>query len=327
MTAIGYHLSCEELQPPELVRWATRAEQAGFDFLTISDHFHPWTRAQGSSPFVWGVLGAIAQATDRIPVGTAVTCPTVRIHPAVVAQAAATSAVLFDGRFFLGVGTGERLNECITGAPWPAAAVRREMLEEAVALMRELWSGEVVRAHHGRHYTTEHAHLFTRPQEPPPIVVSGFGERSAALAGRIGDGYMNVAPDRELLEVFHRAGGKGKPCYGKLDVCVADDEAQARRTAFETWPTSAVGGEVGQELATPEHFEQAAGTVREEDVAGAILCTGAHDAERHVAAIRAFADAGYDHVLVQQCGHDQDALLELYSTRVLPARSAEETTS
>lgn len=319
MTTIGYHLACEELQPAELVRWAGRAEQAGFDFITISDHFHPWTRAQGSSPFVWGVLGAIAHVTERVPVGTAVTCPTVRMHPAVVAHAAATAAVLLEGRFFLGVGTGERLNECITGAPWPAPAVRREMLAEAVEVMRELWTGEVVRSSRGRHYTIEHARLFTRPPQPPPVIVSGFGEQSAALAGRIGDGFMNVAPDRELVEAFRRAGGEGKPCYGKLDVCVAEDEAEARRTAFETWPTSALQGEVGQELAMPEHFEQAAAIVREEDVAEAVLCTAGQDGERHVAAIREYADAGYDRVLVQQCGHEQEALLELYSTQVLPA--------
>jgi coenzyme F420-dependent glucose-6-phosphate dehydrogenase len=319
MTRIGYHLSSEELQPAAMIRWARRAEEAGFDFLTISDHYHPWTRAQGSSPFVWGVLGAIAQVTERIDVGTAVTCPTVRIHPAVVAQAVATAAAMLEGRFFFGVGTGERLNECITGAPWPPAGVRREMLAEALALMRELWSGEVVRARRGRHYTTEHARLFTLPQAPPPVVVSGFGEQSAALAGRIGDGYMNVAPDPQLAGAFRAAGGEGKPCYGKLDVCVAADEARARRTAFETWPTSAVGGEVGQELATPEHFEQAAATVREEDVADSILCSTGEQAQRHVDALREFAQAGYDHVVVQQCGQDQEALLELYSGAVLPA--------
>ncbi len=209
MTSIGLHLSSEEHGPEFVLDTARRGEQAGFDFLTISDHFHPWTRAQGNSPFVWSVLGAIAQATERVRVGTAVTCPTTRIHPAIVAQAAATAQAMFAGRFFLGVGTGERLNEAILGDAWPSAPVRREMLEEAVGIMRALWTGEVMRSHHGRHYTVEHARIFTLPAEPPAIVVSGFGVQAAGLAGRIGDGYMNVAPDGGLVQAFREAGGEG----------------------------------------------------------------------------------------------------------------------
>lgn len=317
---IGLHLSAEEHPPRVLIETARRAEEAGFHFLTISDHFHPWTRAQGESPFVWGVLGAIAQVTERIPVGTAVTCPTVRMHPAVVAHAAATAATMLPGRFFLGVGTGERLNECVTGAPWPPAAVRREMLEEAVEIMRALWTGEVVHAHRGRHYAVDHARLFTLPETPPSIVVSGFGPHAAELAGRIGDGYMHVAPEAELVETFRAAGGAGKPCYAKLDTCVAGDDAEARRIAFETWPTAAVQGEVGQQLPTPEHFEQAVARVREEDVAEAILCSA--DAERHLAAIGELTEAGFDHVVVQQCGRDQERLIALYADAVLPRAGA-----
>jgi G6PDH family F420-dependent oxidoreductase len=318
---LGYHLSSEELAPSRMVALASRAEQAGFDFVTVSDHFHPWTRAQGESPFVWGVLGAIAAVTERVEVATCVTCPSVRIHPAIVAHAAATAAALLEGRFVFGVGTGERLNEAILGDPWPPAAVRREMLQEAVEIMRALWTGEVLRDHRGRHYTVHDARLFTLPDAPPPVVVSGFGPHAAALAGRIGDGYWNVAPDGDLLAAFHEAGGEGKPAYGKLDTCVAQDDATARRIAFETWPTSALGGEVGLQLAMPEHFEQAAATVTEEQVAEGILCS--NDPERHAAAIREYAEAGYDRVHVQQCGRDQERLLELYEREVLPAlRSA-----
>jgi G6PDH family F420-dependent oxidoreductase len=316
IAGVGLHLSSEELPPDALVATARRAEEAGFDFVTISDHFHPWTRRQGQSPFVWAVIGAIAQVTERVPVGTAVTCPTVRMHPAIVAHAAATAAAMLPGRFFLGVGTGERLNECVLGDRWPSAPVRREMLREAVEIIRALWTGEVVRAHRGCHYTVEHARLFTRPDTPPPIIVSGFGPHSAALAGRIGDGYMHVAPERELVDVFRRAGGDGKPCYGKLDACVAADDAQARRLAHELWPTSGLGGELGQQLAIPEHYEGAAATVREEDVAQAILCSG--DPERHVAKLREYREAGFDHLLVQQVGPDQDALITLYEREVLP---------
>jgi G6PDH family F420-dependent oxidoreductase len=314
--SLGLHLSAEEQPPDVLVATARRAEEAGFAFVTVSDHFHPWTPQQGESPFVWTVLGAIAQATSRVTVGTAVTCPTVRIHPAIIAHAAATTAAMLPGRFFLGLGTGERLNECVLGDPWPPLVERRSMLAEAVEIMRALWTGEVVRAHRGRHYTVDHARLYTLPETPPPIVISGFGPRSAALAGRIGDGYMHVAPEADLVEVFRRAGGAGKPCYGKLDVCVAEDDARARRIAFETWPTSALQGEIGQELARPEHYAQAAAVVREEDVAEDILCS--NDPERHLAAIEELAAAGFDHVLVQQCGPEQERLVDLYEREVLP---------
>jgi coenzyme F420-dependent glucose-6-phosphate dehydrogenase len=317
---VGLHLSAEEHPPALLVDTARRAEEAGFGFVTVSDHFHPWTRRQGQSPFVWAVLGAIAQATERIPVGTAVTCPTIRTHPAIVAHAAATTAAMMPGRFFLGVGTGERLNEAVHGDRWPAAPVRREMLEEAVEIMRALWTGDVVRAHHGRHYTVEHARLFTLPDEPPPVVVSGFGPQSAELAGRIGDGYMHVAPEAELLQTFRSAGGAGKPSYGKLDTCVAASDAEARRIAHETWPTSALQGELGQELATPEHYEQAAANVTEEQVAEGILCSA--DAEAHLERLREFAEAGFDHVTVQQCGRDQERLIALYADEVLPELTA-----
>jgi G6PDH family F420-dependent oxidoreductase len=314
---VGYHLSSEELDPVSMSRWARRAEAAGFDFITVSDHFHPWTRAQGQSPFVWGVLGAIAAVTERVEVATCVTCPTVRIHPAIVAQAAATAQVQLEGRFVFGVGTGERLNETILGDRWPPAVLRREMLEEAIALMRLLWTGEMVRAWDGDHYLVEGARLFTLPEEPPPIVVSGFGPHSAALAGRTGDGYWNTSPDTELLGVFHGAGGEGKPAYGKLDTCVAEDDATARRIAHQTWPTSAMGGEIGQQLALPEHYEQAAQNVTEEEVAEGILCS--NDAAQHIAALREFADAGYDSVAVQQCGTDQERLIEFYEREVLGA--------
>jgi G6PDH family F420-dependent oxidoreductase len=255
-----------------------------------------------------------------VGVGTAVTCPTIRTHPAIVAHAAATVAAMMPGRFFLGVGTGERLNESVHGDRWPPATVRRDMLEEAVEIMRALWTGEMVRAHHGRHYTVERARIFTRPEEPPPIVVSGFGPQSVALAARAGDGYMHVAPDADSVKAFREGGGDGKPCYGKLDTCVAADDATARRIAHETWPTSALEGELGQELATPEHYEQATANVTEEQVAEGVLC--ANDAAKHLDAIAEYADAGFDHVLVQQCGDDQERLIALYADEVLPKLTA-----
>ena len=315
MVRIGYALSSEEHEPRQLVEHARGAEEAGFEFALISDHYHPWIDAQGHSPFVWSVLGGIAQVTERVEVGTAVTCPTVRTHPAIIAQAAATTADMMPGRFFLGVGTGEALNEHILGDRWPSSGARREMLEEAVEVIRLLWRGGS-QSHYGRYYTVEQATIFTLPEQLPPIVVSGFGPHSVKLAGRIGDGYMNTAPDAGSVEGFRRAGGEGKRCYGKLDVCIAASEAEARRIAHATWPTSGLRGELGQVLPLPAHFEQAAATVREEDVAGSILCS--QDPDQHVAALREFADAGYDQVVVQQAGDDQERFFSFYESHVLP---------
>jgi G6PDH family F420-dependent oxidoreductase len=197
---IGYFLSSEEFGPADLIDQARRAEDAGFEALWISDHFHPWLDAQGQSPFVWSTIGALSQVC-RLPVMTAVTCPTTRIHPAIVAQAAATSAVLHEGRFVLGVGTGEALNEHIYGDPWPGADVRLEMLEEAVDVMRTLWAGGFV-DYRGEYYTLDNARLYTLPDEPPKVFVSGFGAKSIDLAAEIGDGYVCTEPDAEMIQRF-----------------------------------------------------------------------------------------------------------------------------
>src|ERR1041385_8041765 len=214
MVELGYALSSEEHPPRELVRHAVAAEQAGFSFALISDHFHPWIDAQGQSPFVWSVIGAIAQATDRLTIGTGVTCPTMRIPPAIIAQAAATAATMMPGRFFLGVGTGENLNEHITGARWPSLQVRQEMLEDAIEVMRTLWDGGL-RSYRGRYFTVENARIYTLPEEPIPVMVAAAGEDSAELAGRIGDGLISTAPKHETIETFEKSGGSG-PRYGQL---------------------------------------------------------------------------------------------------------------
>jgi G6PDH family F420-dependent oxidoreductase len=257
---LGYAISSEEHRASDLVRWAREAEDAGFPFALISDHFHPWTDTQGESPFVWGTIGAIAERTDRLRLGTGVTCPTVRIHPAIVAQAAATSAELMDGRFFLGLGTGENLNEHVTGARWPGAEERLEMLEEAIWLIRALWEGKLV-THRGRFFTVDRARIYSLPDEPPPIAIAAAGPRAAELAGRDGDALISTSPDEELISAFESAGGSGKPRYGQLTVCYAESEEQAVRTAHEWWPNAALGGELGQELPLPRHFQQAAETV------------------------------------------------------------------
>ncbi len=315
MVAIGYALSSEEHQPNDLVRHARMAEEAGFTFALISDHFHPWIEKQGHSPFVWGVIGGIAQATKTLQLGTGVTCPTVRIHPAIIAHAAATAAAMMPGRFFLGVGTGENLNEHVTGAVWPEWQVRAEMLEEAVEVMRALWEGEE-QSHYGRHYTVTNAKLYTLPEEPVPVMVAASGPKAAEMAGRIGDGFIGTSPKRETVEGFEEAGGKGKPRYGQATVCWAADEATARKLAHETWPTGAMPGELSQELPSPKHFAQAAQMVTEEMVAESTVC--GPDAKRHIEEIQKYIDAGYDHVYIHQIGPDQEGFIDFYQREVLP---------
>ncbi len=315
MVQVGYALSSEEHRPNDLVRHARLAEEAGFSFALISDHFHPWVDKQGHSPFVWAVIGGIAQVTERLRLGTGVTCPTIRIHPAIIAQAAATVSAMMPGRFFLGVGTGENLNEHILGDRWPEYDVRAEMLEEAVAVIRLLWQGGN-QSHRGRHYTVQNARLYTLPDEPTPIVVAAAGPKAAALAGRIGDGLCVTTPEQSVVEGFDRAGGAGKPHYGQMTVCWAEDEAGARRTAHEYWAFEALPGELGQELPMPAHFEQAVQIVTEEQVAESIVC--GPDPERHIAKLREYVDAGFDHVYVHQVGPEQEGFLRFYEREILP---------
>jgi G6PDH family F420-dependent oxidoreductase len=311
----GYALSSEEHGPRELVANAARAEQAGFDFLMVSDHYHPWTDRQGNSPFVWSVIGGIAQATERVWLGTGVTCPTIRIHPAIVAQAAATCAAMMPGRFRLGVGTGENLNEHILGDRWPETDVRRDMLEEAVEVMRLLWQGGM-RSHRGRHYTVEQARIYSLPDEPPEVLVAASGPKSIGLAGRVGDGYIGLAPEEESVQRFRDAGGEGKPVVGQIEVCWAESEEEGVATACEWWPQTALGGELTYELKLPAHFEQACENVRREDVAETVVC--GPDPDRHIEGIRGFLDAGYTHVYIHQLGPEQEGFISFYEREVLP---------
>ena len=314
MVEIGYSLSSEEHGPAALVRNAVAAEEAGFGFAFISDHFHPWTDRQGESPFVWSVIGAIAQATERLRIGTGVTCPTMRIHPAIVAQAAATSALLLEDRFLLGVGTGENLNEHVLGARWPSHDERAGMLEEAIEVIRELWRGVLV-SHRGEHFTVDRARLYSVPDEPPPIGVAAAGANAAALAGRIGDALIATSPDPDLVERFEDAGGEGKPRYGQLTVCWAETEDEAIRTAHEWWPNAALEGDLGQELPLPRQFKQATSTLTPEQVAETVVC--GPDPQRHRDAIAEFEVAGFDHVYVHQVGPDQDGFLRFYAREIL----------
>ena len=313
---IGYFLSCEEWGPKDLVGLAVKAQAAGFDDLWISDHYHPWNDAQGHSPFVWSVIGAIAAAAPGVGITTAVTCPTIRIHPAIIAHAAATSSLLLDGRFRLGLGSGEALNEHILGDRWPGAAERLEMLEEAIEVIRTLWKGGV-RSHRGRHYRVEHARIYDLPPTAPEIVISGFGPKAVKLAGRVGDGYCTVSPDADSVQLFRSVAGSPKVVQGGVKVCWSEDESRALDHVHRLWPNEAIPGELPQVLPTPEHFEQAADLVTREQVGEAVVC--GPDVDRHVAAIRAYEDAGFDELYVNQIGPEQDAFFAAYSDHVLPA--------
>lgn len=311
---LGYSMSSEEFGPRELVANAQLATDRGFGDLLISDHYHPWIDRQGHSPFVWAVIGAIAATTDAT-ITTGVTCPTVRIHPAVMAHAAATAAVLAEGRFRFGVGSGENLNEHVVAVDWPDTDTRLAMLEESIAVMRELWGGGVV-THDGRHYRVRNARIYDLPAEPPPVLISGFGPKATELAGRIGDGYVNTKPDGELVELFEKSGGAGKPKLAGAKFCYGTDREAAVKLAHELWPNTAMSGELAQELPSPQHFEQAASLVAPEDVGGSVVC--GDDPDEYVESIRSYESAGYDVLYLHQIGPDQAGFLQFVTDEVQP---------
>jgi G6PDH family F420-dependent oxidoreductase len=316
MLELGYKISSEEHPPAALVDQARRAESVGFDFAMISDHYHPWVDRQGHSPFVWSVIGAIAQATAKLPIGTAVTCPTIRTHPAIIAQAAATAGCLLPGRFWLGLGSGENLNEHILGTHWPETDVRQEMLAEAVEVIRQLWQGGN-QSHRGRYYTVENARVYDLPDQLPPILLAASGPKAAELAGKHGDGLVATGPEAELVKQFERAGGKGKPRYAEIGVCWARDVASARKTAHEWWPTAGLEGELSQELSLPRYFEQAAATVDEESVAKSLVC--GPDVQPYVEMVGKYTKAGFDRIWFHQIGPDQEGFFQFAERELLPA--------
>ncbi|WP_247728281.1 TIGR03557 family F420-dependent LLM class oxidoreductase [Halovivax limisalsi] len=309
MVDVGYTLSSEEHGPTELVEYARRAEAAGFDFVSISDHFHPWVTAQGESPFVWSTLGGVATATDRIEIGVGVTCPTIRIHPVNVAQAVATIDVMCGDRFTFGVGTGENLNEHVVGERWPEHEVRLELLEEAMDVMRSLWTGENT-SHRGEHYTVENAKLFTAPEDQPTTIVSAFGPQTAEWAADHGDGLWCSGPRDAVVDAYEGAGGEG-PRYTQLHGCYAESEDEAVETVTEIWPNGSLPGELGQELPSPRHFEQVASMVEPEAVAESATLTDP-DPEPWIESFETAVDAGYDHVYFHQIGPDQAAFFEFF---------------
>ncbi|MGE0491350.1 MAG: TIGR03557 family F420-dependent LLM class oxidoreductase [Vulcanimicrobiota bacterium] len=311
---IGYSLMCEEHPPKTLVENAARAEKAGFEFCFISDHFHPWLDVQGQSPFVWNVLGALSQATQRIEIGTAVTCPTFRYHPAIVAQAAATSASMLEGRFFLGLGSGEALNEHIVAKRWPATDIRLEMLEESIDILRQLLTGEEV-SHYGQYFSVENARIYTLPEKLPPIYVAGGGKKAISLAANKADGLICLAPSKSLLEHFDERGGRDKPRYGQMVVCYHESRSRAEEIAYKYWPQTGVKGELKALLPNPAHFEQACKMVSRDDVFEKIVC--GPDPSAHLEMIDKYRKAGYTGLSIHQVGPDQASFIDFYHKQIL----------
>jgi coenzyme F420-dependent glucose-6-phosphate dehydrogenase len=311
---LGLTVSSEEHPPGRMVEIARLAEGSGFDFVSVSDHFHPWVTAQGHSPFVWSVLGAIAASTDTIQVGVGVTCPIMRVHPAILAQAVATTALLLDGRLVWGVGTGEALNELILGDRWPPHDRRAEMLREAVTLIRRMWEEESV-THRGAHYTVEDARILDKPSEPTPIVVSAFGPDAAQLAAEIGDGLWVTGPGREQIEVYREAGGVG-PVYSQLTLCWDEDRDRAVETAHGLWAFSSLPGQLNQDLRTIAHFEQAVEAVSPEDVANSTPC--GPDVEPILEMAAEMIEAGVDHLYFHQIGEDQEGFVDFWKSEIRP---------
>ncbi|MGH8927214.1 MAG: TIGR03557 family F420-dependent LLM class oxidoreductase [Acidimicrobiia bacterium] len=312
MVKLGLTLSSEEHGPARLVELAVSAEERGFDFISVSDHYHPWISEQGHSPFVWAVLGAIAQATDEIEVGVGVTCPTIRVHPAILAQAVATTGALLEGRLIWGVGTGENLNEHVTGADWPTYEIRAEMLEEAIEVIRRLWAEESV-THRGRYYTVEDARVFDRPHDPVPIVVSAFGESSAQLAARIGDGLWLSSPSQDTIRSFQAANGEG-PIFAQIHLCWGTDQEEAVELAHLMWPNTGLPGQLGQDLRTMLHFEQAVELVTPEVVAEQVPC--GPDPEPVIKKAQEAIEAGVDHLYFHQIGDDQEGFLDFWEKEI-----------
>jgi G6PDH family F420-dependent oxidoreductase len=317
VTNFGYTMMCEQSRPDQLVRDARRAEQAGFDFSVISDHYAPWLESQGHSGYAWSILGAAAQATERIGLMTYVTCPILRYHPVVVAQKAATMQILSGGRFRLGLGAGENLNEHVVGKRWPAVGVRHEMLSEAIDVINALFDGGNVN-HRGKHFDAESARLWDIPDARVPVGVAVSGPASCSLAGRKADVMVATEPKPELGRMFDAAGGAGKPRVGQIAVAYDPDRETAVQRAHDQFRWFGLGWKVNADLPGPSSFEAATRFVSPDEVGEQISC--GPDVEEHVEAIRAFVDAGFTEVALVQIGGDrQEGFISWAQEELLPA--------
>jgi G6PDH family F420-dependent oxidoreductase len=309
MVAIGYTLMTEQRSPADLVADAVLAENAGFDFSTISDHFHPWVEAQGHSGYVWSMLGAVSQVTKRLPLLPYVTTPIIRYHPVIVAQKAATMGILAPGRFRLGLGTGESLNEHVVGMGFPSHDVRQDMLDEAVTIIRKLWEGDYT-TFHGEHYDVERAKIFDLPDQLPPIGIAAGGPQAAELAAQSGEFLITTTPDPEIISTYKKAGGAGKAIVGQMSVCWGTDEKAARKLAREMNGWTIAGWKVQTELVEPRSFQEIAEVATEEMVAKTVPC--GPDLDKIVESVKKYADAGFTEVAITQIGPDQAGFCQIF---------------
>ena len=315
---LGYTLMTEQSGPQDLVSFAVGAEEAGFDFAVSSDHFFPWLDEMGHSPNAWVTLGAVAQATRRLPLMTYVTCPILRYRPAVVAQQAATLQLLSDGRFTLGLGSGENLNEHVIGEGWPPVAERHEMFAEAVQIIKELLAGDGYTTFHGEYYAVDGGKIWDLPEGGVPIGIAVSGRRSVELAGEFADLMIATEPAAELGQMFDAAGGAGKPRVGQMPISYGSDKAAAVTRAHSLFRWFGLGWKVNADLPGTAGFDAASQFVREEDVAASIPC--GDDVDAVLAAAKAYADAGFTHLALVQIGGDQqEPYLEWTKKALLPA--------
>jgi probable non-F420 flavinoid oxidoreductase len=314
---IGYHASHEQFPPGELLRCVQRAEQAGFAAAMCSDHITPWSERQGESGFAWSWLGAAMQATS-LPCGV-VNAPGDRYHPAIIAQAAATLAEMFPGRFWLALGSGQAMNEHVTGNRWPAKAERNARLRECAAVIRALWAGETV-THHGLIHVEE-ARLWSLPARPPVLIGAALTEETAEFIGGWADGLITVNAPRERLrktiEAFHRGGGEGKPLFLQIHLSYAATDEAARANAHDQWRTTILPANVGEDLRTVAQFDAVGDYVRPEDLDGPVRV--AADVDRHVAWLREDLELGFSHLYLHNVGRNQREFIEVFGERVLPA--------
>jgi G6PDH family F420-dependent oxidoreductase len=319
MVKFGYKLMTEEHGPTALVQNAVKAEAAGFDFVSISDHFHPWLEAQGHAPFAWSVLGAIAHATSRIGITTGLTCPIIRYHPAIIAQAATTIAVMSEDRFTLAIGAGERLNEHVTGARWPSALERHEMMGEAIDICRTLWGGGF-HTWRGEHFTIDHAQLYDLPGKPIPIIVGVSGPDGIKLAVEKADGIMATEPKSQLVQGYRSGSKRDGPRYCEVTLACADTEEAGLKLAHERFRFGALGWSVMSELPSVQGFEAATEYVKPEDLKDSVAA--GPDVEKHLALIKTYVDAGFDHVVLTGVGPDQDRFIDFFEKTLRPRLGA-----
>lgn len=315
MLRIGYTLSSEEHSPNDLVKYAALAEEAGFSFVSVSDHFHPWVDEQGQSPFVWTVIGGISQVTKTVNVLVGVTCPIIRIHPVIIAQAAATSQVMLEGRFLLGVGSGENLNEHVVGQGWPPVRIRREMLNEAIVIIRLLLQGGY-RSYFGKYFSVDAARIYTLPANSIPIIYSAFGPVSAKSAGHYGDGFITTSPDKNLVETFLSNGGSDKPVFGQFHIAYNKNRQKAEQILLKQWPNSAMPKPLATELRLPQDFEKVSKLISIEDATQRIPI--GDNPENILKTIYEYKNAGFDHIYIHQIGENQEEFLKFAKNKILP---------